>query len=31
MNEYIPDWFCPMDMGYEPEEETVEGDNFNFD
>lgn len=32
MNEFITDWFIPMDMGDEPiNEDTSDFDNYNFD
>ena len=30
MQDYISDWFIPMDFGY-PDEEPDGEDNFNFD
>ena len=32
MQDYISDWFIPMDFGYDiPDEEPDGEDNFNFD
>lgn len=32
MEEFISDWFIPMDFGNDMPEETTDGeDNFNFD